>query len=74
MEAIASGLARTVLGNDAVNTDLAVETSADMEAIANRLGETVLEEGETVLEEGDKQSLANRQRKSRRIKRWRSRT
>ena len=53
MEAIASGLARTVLGGHAVNTGLAaVETSDDMDAIANRMGEAVLEEG-------DKQSLAN---------------
>lgn len=53
MEAITSGLTRAVLGDDpvntnlAVNTDLAVETSTkadDMEAIANRLGQTILGE------------------------------
>ena len=53
MEAIANGLARTVLADGTVNKGLAaVDKSDDMDAIANRMSETVLEEG-------DKQSLAN---------------
>ena len=55
MEAITSGLTRTVLGDNAGNTELAVETSTkvdDMDVNINRMGETLLEKG-------DKQSLAN---------------
>ena len=55
MEAITSGLTRTVLGDDAVSTDIAVKASTkvdDMDAIANSLGQTVLEED-------DRESLTN---------------
>lgn len=53
IEAISTGLTRTILGDDAVNADLAVATSTradDLDAIINRLGQTILGE--------DNQSLA----------------
>lgn len=54
IEAITSGLTRTILGDNTLNTNLAVATSAkadDLDAIANRLGQTILGEG-------DNQSIA----------------
>ena len=45
IEAISTGLTRTILGDDAVNADLAVATSTradDLDAITNRLGQTIL--------------------------------
>lgn len=55
MEAITCGLTRTVLGDDAVNEEIAVKTSTkadDVDAIANSLGQTILGED-------DRQSLTN---------------
>lgn len=47
IKAISTSLTRTILGDDAVNTDLAVATSTiadNLDAITNRLGQTIFGE------------------------------